>query len=59
MVVHRRDGDLNPNMVGDEAFRTFEFRNDQLILKPPAANVDGQVLQRVLYWNRLSALDSR
>ena len=59
VVVHRRDGDLNPNMVGDEAFRTFEFRNDQLILKPPAANVDGQVLQRVLYWNRLSALDSR
>ena len=58
VVLHRRDGHLNPNRVGDEAFRSFEFRNDQLILKPPAADVDGQVLQTVVYWNRLSVVNS-
>ena len=58
VVVHRRDGHLNPNRVGDETSRAFEFRNDQLILKPPAVNVDGQVLQTVVYWNRLSVLNS-
>ncbi len=58
VVLHRRDGHLNPNMVGDETSRAFEFRNDQLILKPPVEDVDGQALQTVVYWNRLSALDS-
>tara|TARA_B100000809_G_scaffold159317_1_gene156686 strand:- start:1587 stop:2603 length:1017 start_codon:yes stop_codon:yes gene_type:complete len=58
VVLHRRDGHLNPNRVGDEAFRSFEFRNDQLILKPPVSNVDGQELQTVVYWNRLSLFGS-
>ena len=58
VVLHRRDGHLNPNRVGDEALRSFEFRDDQLILTPPVATVDGQVLQTVVYWNRLSVLDS-
>ena len=58
VVVHRRDGHLNPNRGGDEALRSFEFRDDQLILTPPVATVDGQVLQTVVYWNRLSVFDS-
>ena len=58
VVLHRRDGHLNPNRVGDEAFRSFEFRNDELILKPPVSNVDGQELQTVVYWNRLSLFGS-
>ena len=58
VVVHRRDGHLNPNMAGDDVSRAFEFRNDQLILKPPVSNVDGQELQTFVYWNHLSVFGS-
>ena len=58
VVVHRRDGHLNPNMAGDDVSRAFEFRNDQLILKPPVSNVDGQELQTFVYWTHLSVFGS-
>ena len=57
VVVHRRAGHLNPNDVGVNARRAFEFRDGQLILKPPVSTVDGQEMQTLVFWNRLSTFD--
>ena len=57
VVVHQRAGHLNPNDVGIDARRAFEFRDGQLILKPPVSTVDGQRVQTLVFWNRLSTLD--
>ena len=56
-VVHRRDGDLDPNRIGDEVSHSFEFRDGQLILKPPGVIQEGQEVQTLVFWDRLSALD--
>ncbi len=57
VVVHQRAGHLNPNDVGVKARRAFEFRDGQLILKPPVSTVDGQEIQTFVFWNRLSTFD--
>ena len=57
VVVHERAGHLNPNNLGIDAIRGFEFRDGQLILKPPVSVVDGQEVQTQLVWNRLSSLE--
>ena len=57
VVVHRRDGSLNPNRVGDEVSHSFEFRDDQLILKPPPSIVEGQEVKTLVFWDRLSTVD--
>ena len=57
VVVHHRAGHLNPNEVGVEARRAFEFRDGQLILEPPVVTVDGREIQTSVFWNRLSTLD--
>ena len=57
VVVHQRAGHLDPDDVGVEARRGFEFRDGQLILEPPVSTVDGQEMQTRVFWNRLSRLD--
>ena len=57
VVVHERAGHLDSNNVGIDAIRSFEFRDGQLILKPPVSVVDGQEVQTQLFWNRLSSLE--
>ena len=56
-VLHHRTGNLSPNGIGIDAQRFYEFRDDQLILIPPAATVDGQAAQSYIHWNRLSSLN--
>ena len=57
VVVHHRAGHLDPGGIGVDAPRAFEFRDDQLILRPPVATIDGQEVQTSVFWSRLSALD--
>lgn len=57
VVVHHRAGHLNPAGIGVDAPRAFEFRDDQLILRPPVATIDGQEVQTSVFWNRLGTLD--
>ena len=57
VVVHHRAGHLDPGSIGVDAPRAFEFRDDQLVLRPPVATIDGQEVQTSVFWNRLSSLD--
>ncbi len=57
VVVHGRAGHLNPDSIGVDAPRAFEFRDGQLILRPTVSTVDGQEVRTSVFWNRLSALD--
>ena len=41
IVVHHRAGHLDPGSIGVDAPRAFEFRDGQLILRPPVSTVDG------------------
>lgn len=54
-VVHHRIGIVNPSQVGSDVQRFYEFSGRRLILRPPATTVDGQQVQSVLTWERLSA----
>ena len=58
VVVHHQEAHLDPNRVGGDARRGFEFRDDQLILEPPVSTLDGRQFQTRVFWNRLSALDT-
>ena len=58
VVVHQRAGHLDPDSIGVDAPRAFEFRDGQLVLRPPVSTVDGQEVQTSVFWNRLSTLDS-
>ena len=57
VVVHHRAGHLRPDSVGVDALRAFEFRDGQLILRPPVSTVDGQEVRTSVFWNRLSTLE--
>ena len=57
VVVHHRAGHLNPDSIGVDAPRAFEFRGDQLILRPPISTVEGREVRTSVFWSRLSALD--
>ena len=58
IVVHRRDGDLIPNRIGDDVSHSFEFRDGQLVLEPPMSIVEGQEVQTLVFWDRLSPIDT-
>lgn len=58
VIAHRKDGDLNPNRIGDNVSLAFEFRDGQLILKPPVSIVEGQEVQTLVFWDRLSTIDA-
>ena len=53
-VVHHRIGNINPNQMGTDAQRFYEFSGNQLILKPPVATIDGEQVQSYIHWNRIS-----
>ena len=53
-IVHHRIGHTNPSAIGSDAQRFYELTRDQLILKPPAAMVDGERVQSTITWHRLS-----
>ena len=57
VVVHQRDGNLNPNQIGVDASRDFEFRNGQLILRAAGGRGEGAETETFIYWDRLSAID--
>ena len=57
IVVHHRAGHLDPGSIGVDAPRAFEFRDDQLILRPPVSTVDGQEVRTSVFWNRLSTME--
>ena len=57
VVVHQPVGHLNPNEVGVDARLAFEFRDGQLILELPVSTSNGEMLQTLVFWNRLSTLD--
>ena len=52
-VVHHRIGITRPNAIGSDAQRFYELSDNQLILKPPAATVDGRTVQSKIFWERL------
>ena len=56
-VVHHRNGHTSPSEVGTDAQRFYELTEDQLILKPPVATIDGQQMQSFIHWNRIGARD--
>ena len=53
-IVHHRIGNTNPGGIGIDAQRSYEFTDNQLILQPPPATVDGELVQSVLTWTRIS-----
>ena len=57
VVVHHRAGHLDPGSIGVDGIRAFEFRDGQLILRPPVSTVDGQEVRTSVFWNRLGTLD--
>ena len=54
-LVHHRIGIINPDQVGTDAQRFYEFSGRRLMLKPPPTTVDGQDVQATITWERLSA----
>ena len=58
VVVHHRAGHLDPEQVGTDAHRRFQFRDGQLVLQPPVStDAEGREGQTSVFWNRLSTLD--
>ena len=52
VVVHDRLGNLNPRGVNTTR-RGYEFRDNTLILQPPAARVDGREVKSFLTWTKI------
>lgn len=50
MIVHHVDVCSNPNDVGTEYSRTFEFKDDRLILGTPPVQCDGVIVELKLEW---------
>jgi hypothetical protein len=53
-VVHHRIGHVNPTQIGSDAQRFYEISGRRLMLKPPPTEVDGQLMQGTITWERLS-----
>ena len=52
-VVHHVEGSVFPNYVGTDQKRFFELSGDQLILKPPPRQVDGEQHTTRVTWQRV------
>ena len=52
-LVHHRVGHTSPSQMGTDAQRFYELTENELILKPPVATVDGQQVQSYIHWNRI------
>ena len=59
-LLHRRTAALSPGSAGVDAQRFYEFRDDGnvLVLMPVPREVDGNLVQRYIHWERLSNLDA-
>lgn len=56
-VRHYRAANLEPNGIGVDAQRFYEFQDGQLILMPPSRTVAGHQIQSYIHWNRISTLE--
>ena len=58
VVVHHRAGHLDPDQVGTDAHRRFEFRESGLVLQPPVStDAEGREGQTSVFWSPLNTLD--
>ena len=53
VVVHNRIGHINPRSANTPARRGYEFRDNTLILQPPATMVDGREVKSFLTWTKI------
>jgi len=51
-LVTHVEGSLFPNWIGGDQVRTYEFRGDRLVLRPPTRIADGQMITSELAWER-------
>lgn len=57
LVIHHVDACINPNWVGKDQKRFYEFKNGQLILSTPPIAVQGtqsQSVKQTLTWEKVS-----
>jgi hypothetical protein len=52
-VTHHVEGSLFPNYVGTEQKRFFELSGDQLVLKPPPRQINGETQTLRITWQRV------
>ena len=53
-VTHHVQGSSYPNWVGNDQLRHFKFDGPRLVLSTPALVSDGESLEYVLTWERIS-----
>lgn len=53
-VIHHQDGHLNPNTVGADAKRFFQFEGTRLTLQPPSTTSNGETATNRLTWEMVS-----
>jgi len=51
-LVTHVEGSLLPNWIGGDQVRTYEFRGDRLVLRPPTRTVEGRTITSELIWER-------
>ncbi len=52
VVTHHVEASWNPNMVGVDQLRRFQFSEDRLTLSPPPQTVDGDTITTFITWER-------
>lgn len=52
LLVTHVEGSANPNWIGGDQVRTYEFRGDVLVLRPPARETEAGTIQMELTWER-------
>lgn len=53
-LVTRVDAASDPARLGSDQVRDVRFEGEQMVLRPPAREIDGLVEQRELYWKRVA-----
>lgn len=52
-IVHFVEGSIFPNMEGTEQIRYYELEENNLILRTPAFNADGERVHGIIFWERI------
>ena len=52
-VTHHVESHINPNLIGINYRRFYEFKGDQLVLRLPPVVVMGREQTQRLYWSRI------
>jgi hypothetical protein len=52
-VIHHVESHVNPNLIGVDYTRFYEFANNQLVLRLPPVVVRGREQTQRLYWTRI------